>query len=191
MKNCYWFEEEQEHEVESERILAEVFDLEEEAGKNLTKQLQIMSCNVSNIINLNRTQYSDEYALYSSLAQYKKLAELKAPEVISQEEGKEKRYFKDAKQPFLSSDSEKDDESSVASTRKRKREADLDELDIVQVVKELLNAVFDDTLLRWRSGERITAATKRMRKQDECTAVLTTTTIRNLMRRRNYLAAYN
>ncbi|OBZ89078.1 hypothetical protein A0J61_02870 [Choanephora cucurbitarum] len=241
------FKEEQEDEVESESILSEVFRLEEKGDKDLTEQLQIMSCklimafntltslqknalklSVSNITNFNCTQYSDKYARYLNLAQYKKLTELKAPKIISQEEEEEvKRYFEDAKQavfekgegvqisvsegakqqiayicvmmknkytewqPFLSSDSEEDDESSVASKRKRKRKAGLDKSSIVQVVKELLNAVFGDTLLRWRSGEQITEATKRMGKQNECAATPTTTAIRNLMGRRSDLVAYN
>ncbi|KAI8339817.1 hypothetical protein BD560DRAFT_19693 [Blakeslea trispora] len=117
------FKEEQEDEVESESIPAEVFLLEEKADKSLTEQLQIMSCklimtfdtltglqknvlklSVSNIINFNCTQYSDEYARYLSLAQYKKLAELKAPRIISQEEEELKRYFKDAKQAVFEKD---------------------------------------------------------------------------------------
>ena len=79
----------------------------------------------------------------------------------------------------------------MASKRKRKRKAGLDKSSIVQVVKELLNAVFGDTLLRWRSGEQITEATKRMGKQNECAATPTTTAIRNLMGRRSDLVAYN
>ncbi|KAI8352151.1 hypothetical protein EDC96DRAFT_518241 [Choanephora cucurbitarum] len=76
-------------------------------------------------------------------------------------------------------------------SRKRQRAMDVDESDVVYVLKEMLNAIFVDTLMRWKSGERTTDATKRSKKTNSSATNTNLTTIKNLMGRRSDLVAYN
>ncbi|RCH79613.1 hypothetical protein CU098_004534, partial [Rhizopus stolonifer] len=55
----------------------------------------------------------------------------------------------------------------------------------------MLNAIFSDTLLRWRGGERTTEATKRPKKTNESVISCTVSSIKNLMDRHSDLVAYN
>ncbi|KAI8375540.1 hypothetical protein BD560DRAFT_71763 [Blakeslea trispora] len=100
-------------------------------------------------------------------------------------------YIKNKFREWAAYDSSSDDEDEEDSGLKRKRKPELDESDIVQVLKEILNIVFSDTLLRWRSGERTTEATKKARKDNESSKATSTTAIKNLMGRRSDLIAYN
>ncbi|KAI8357805.1 hypothetical protein BD560DRAFT_406180 [Blakeslea trispora] len=96
------------------------------------------------------------------------------------------------------SDDEDEDDSGDDSdkkkkerSRKRQRVMDVDESDIVYVLKEMLNAIFVDTFMRWKSGERTTDATKRSKKTNTSAASTNLTAIKNLMGRRSDLVAYN
>ena len=75
--------------------------------------------------------------------------------------------------------------------KKRRRPVDLDESDVVYLLKEMLNAVFSDTLMRWKSGEKTSDATKRSKKANSTAADSRRTVIKNLMGRRSDLIAYN
>lgn len=68
---------------------------------------------------------------------------------------------------------------------------DIDESDVVFVLKEMLNVIFVDTFMRWKSGERTTDATKRSKKTNSSATNTNLTTIKNLMGRRSDLVAYN
>ncbi|KAI8363996.1 hypothetical protein EDC96DRAFT_208911 [Choanephora cucurbitarum] len=82
-------------------------------------------------------------------------------------------------------------EGDSVSQKKRRRPVDLDGSDIVYLLKEMLNAVFSDTLMRWKSGEKTSDATKRSKKANSTAADSQKTVIKNLMGRRSDLIAYN
>ena len=87
-------------------------------------------------------------------------------------------------------DDDDEEEEEESTRKKRKRSFELDESDVVQIVKEILNALFADTLLRWKSGEKTTESCKKMKIQNEMSSSVKGS-CRNIMGRRSDIILYN
>lgn len=83
-----------------------------------------------------------------------------------------------------------DEEETQNRDRKRKRTETTSENDMMMVVKFVLDAVFADTGLKWRSGEKTTSATKRSKLINELASSNNTNT-NNIMGRRSDLSLRN
>ncbi|OBZ81318.1 hypothetical protein A0J61_10633 [Choanephora cucurbitarum] len=83
-----------------------------------------------------------------------------------------------------------EEEEQIGGERKRKRIEAPSENDMMMVVKFILDAVFADTGLKWRSGEKTDNATKRSRIIHE-TASSSNASINNIMERRFGLTLRN
>ncbi|KAI8378918.1 hypothetical protein BD560DRAFT_421616 [Blakeslea trispora] len=81
-------------------------------------------------------------------------------------------------------ESEEEEDDEQQQSKKRKRSCALDESDVVQVVKDVLNVLFVDTLLRWKSGEKTTDSCKRMKIGTE-TSLSIRGSCKNVMGRRS------
>ncbi|OBZ86653.1 hypothetical protein A0J61_05295 [Choanephora cucurbitarum] len=86
-------------------------------------------------------------------------------------------------------DEVEDDDEEEQSEKKRKRKIDHSENDVLLVVKMLLDTIFGDTKLKWKSGEKTTDATKRARIVGQLLS--RGTSCSNLMGRRSDLVLYN
>ncbi|KAI8366983.1 hypothetical protein EDC96DRAFT_161814 [Choanephora cucurbitarum] len=86
-------------------------------------------------------------------------------------------------------DDSADEEKEEEEERKRKREPECSENDLLLVVKMVLDSIFGDTKLKWKSGEKTTEATKRARVVGQLLSG--SRSCSNLMGRRNDLVLYN
>ncbi|KAI8330150.1 hypothetical protein EDC96DRAFT_528846, partial [Choanephora cucurbitarum] len=82
-----------------------------------------------------------------------------------------------------------EEEDSEDCRKKRKRE-ELDEEIVVETIKEILNTLFADTLMHWKSGENTTVASKRMKIANEL-SFSNNGLCKNVMGRRSDLILYN
>ncbi|KAI8379859.1 hypothetical protein EDC96DRAFT_115695 [Choanephora cucurbitarum] len=85
--------------------------------------------------------------------------------------------------------SNEDEDENEEVEKKRKRKIDHSENDVLLVVKMILDTIFGDTKLKWKSGEKTTDATKRARIVGQLLSGGTSCS--NLMGRRSDLVLYN
>ncbi|KAI8342224.1 hypothetical protein BD560DRAFT_493369 [Blakeslea trispora] len=84
-----------------------------------------------------------------------------------------------------SADDEEERTTTTATTRKRKLPS---ECDLLLVIKEVLSTVFANTKLKWKTGEKTTEATKKMKLTSKKTS---NTTCKSTMGRRSDMVLYN
>ncbi|KAI8366974.1 hypothetical protein EDC96DRAFT_161590 [Choanephora cucurbitarum] len=90
-------------------------------------------------------------------------------------------------------DDDDDDEETQRKDKKRKRTEAPSENDMMMVVKFVLDAVFADTGLKWRSGEKTSSATKRSKIVNELASSsnINNANTSNIMGRRRDLTLRN
>ncbi|OBZ80682.1 hypothetical protein A0J61_11269 [Choanephora cucurbitarum] len=90
---------------------------------------------------------------------------------------------------FAATAAEEEEEDSEGCRKKRRRE-ELDEEIVIETIKEILNTLFADTFMHWKSGENTTIASKRMKIANELSSS-NKESCKNVMGRRSDLILYN
>ncbi|KAI8372663.1 hypothetical protein EDC96DRAFT_55738 [Choanephora cucurbitarum] len=240
--------------VQREAIKDKIIRLEEENSNALVDRLKIMSfkllnsfdtltpiekcvlkLSVSNIVNMSKKVYSDQYQKHFPLSLYESLSSLSPPTLTLSYEQQLQTHFAEFKKIIFEEseammpmaiakrglkdqicyiliylcnkmaewedddegkdddeDEENDDEAECTRERKKRRVEMSSESDMMMVVKFVLDAVFADSNLRWRSGEKTTNSTKRSKIINElASSSSNNNSCSNVMGRRSDLVLTN